>query len=225
MNDPSVTPGAPTPGAPTPGVGAPTAERPASRRAQATRAALLAAGERLLAAGGLDALTSTRVAEAAGVSTGTFYVHFDDKHALLAELFARRLDEVASAVEAELSSDHLLDRGLAATLRGAVEVVAAGYRDHAPVLRAALGRMGARADLRAVYWQRHARATRALERFVQRAQAAGMAGEVAPRETALAMLVLTEGLNHPVVLAADDAAAGVRARLADALAALLRPGG
>lgn len=193
-----------------------------SPRARATREALLGAGERLLGEGGLDALTSTRVAEAAGVSTGTFYAYFDDKHALLAELFARCLDEVIDAVEAQLISDHLLDLGLVATLHGAVETVAAGYRHHAPVLRAALGRMGSRADLRAVYWQRHARAVAGLERFVQRASAAGMAGDGASRETALAILVLTEGLNHPVVLGADDDAAGVRARLADALAALVR---
>lgn len=196
-----------------------------SPRARATRAALVAAGERLLVDGGLDRLTSTRVAEAADVSTGTFYAYFDDKHALLADLFARRLDDVMDAVEAQLTSDHLLDRGVVATLQEAVEVVADGYRTHAPVLRAALGRMGSRAELRAVYWHRHARAVAALERFVQRARAAGMAGEVAPRETALAMLVLTEGLNHPVVLADDEAAPAVRARLAGALAALLDPAG
>lgn len=193
-----------------------------SPRARATREALLSAGERLLAEGGLDALTSTRVAEAAGVSTGTFYVYFADKHQLLAELFARCLDDVTDAVDDQLTSDHLLDLGLQATLHGAVEMVAAGYRHRAPVLRAALGRMSSRADLRAVYWQRHARAVEVLERFVQRAAAAGMAGDVPPRETALAILVLTEGVNHPVALASDAAAAGVRARVADALAALVR---
>lgn len=212
MNDSSVAAGRPGTGR---GAGA------GSPRARATREALVDAGERLLGHGGLDALTSTRVAEAAGVSIGTFYAYFGDKHELLAELFARCLDEVTDAVEGQLTSDHLLDLGLGATLRGAVELVAAGYRRHAPVLRAALGRMSSRADLRAVYWQRHARAVEVLERFVQRASAAGMAGDVAPRETALAILVLTEGLNHPVVLAADDAAGGVRARLADALAALV----
>lgn len=203
-----------------------TAEQGArTARAHATREALVAAGERLVHDGGLDALTSTRVARAAGVATGTFYAYFDDKHALLVELFARCLDQVTDAVEAELTSDHLLDLGLVTTLHGAVEVVAGGYRRHAAVLRAALGRMGSRADLRAVYWQRHARAVDVLERFVQRAAAAGMAGDVAPRETALAILVLTEGLNHPVVLGDDDVAADVRARLAGALAGLLHESG
>src|SRR5687768_6234446 len=65
---------------------------PRTARGLATREALLGALEEQIAAAGFDGLTSTSVAAAAGVSTGTFYGYFDDKHDALAGLFALRLD-------------------------------------------------------------------------------------------------------------------------------------
>jgi AcrR family transcriptional regulator len=197
---------------------------PLSPRAAATEAALLDAGERLLAAGGLEAATSTAIAAAAGVSTGTFYAYFADKHALLAALFAARLDDLVDRVEGVLTADNLLDLGLEATLARAVDLVVEGYRAHAPVLRAALARVPVRDDLRTLYWARHARSVTVLERFLRRGAAAGMVRGGDVEVLAHATLVLTQGLNNPVLLGGDTPLAdAVRAELSGALAVLLRP--
>jgi AcrR family transcriptional regulator len=59
-----------------------------------TRRRLLEAGTELFAEGGLSAVTSTAIASRAGVATGTFYLHFPDKHALFEELVGQALEEM-----------------------------------------------------------------------------------------------------------------------------------
>jgi len=66
-----------------------TAQEPSgapARSRTATRARLLEAGTELFAAEGLHAVSSARIARAAGVASGTFYLHFKDKHALFHEI-------------------------------------------------------------------------------------------------------------------------------------------
>src|SRR5262245_16272243 len=48
---------------------------------------------------GFDHLTTTRVAERAGVSVGTLYQYFPNKHALLFSVLEQHLNRVAGAVE------------------------------------------------------------------------------------------------------------------------------
>lgn len=197
---------------------------PDGGKARATYEALLAAAERLLEAEGLPGLNSTAVAAEAGVATGTFYTYFADKDALLGALFARRLDDIARAVEEVFSGDALLAAGLEATLHAAVERVLQGYRAHATVIRAALGRIPDSALLRAVYWERHERAAAAVARFVRRGAAAGLIRRGKPESLALAMLVIVQGLNHPVVLAGEPGQSRALAEhLVRALTGLLQP--
>ena len=59
-----------------------------------TRRKLIAAGTELFAEGGVRAVTSTAIARRAGVATGTFYLHFPDKHALYEELVDDALQEM-----------------------------------------------------------------------------------------------------------------------------------
>jgi AcrR family transcriptional regulator len=202
---------------------------PASSRARATYGQLLDAAEGLLAGGGFEAMTSTAVAGAAGVSTGTFYTYFPDKHAVLAALFARCLDDLVARVAAVLTADRLLDDGLDATVAAVVDLVVAGYRDAGPVLRAALARVPVRDDLRAVYWQRHAQATEAVTRFLRRGAAAGLVRRDDHPAVAQAVLLLVQGLNHPVLTDGrrrpGASARAVRAQLARALVGLLAAAG
>jgi AcrR family transcriptional regulator len=178
-----------------------------SGRGRATRAALLSALESELGRVGFDGTTSTAVAAAAGVSTGTFYGYFADKHAALAALFAHRLDELVDAVDGVLTADNLLDLGLEATMRLAVDRVVAAYRSHAGALRSALAQIPADARLRAVYWERHERAVAVAVRFVERGVAAGLIRAEPPaRVLAQALLVLTQALHHPVVTSPEDPA-------------------
>jgi AcrR family transcriptional regulator len=60
----------------------------------------------LLAMGGPDRLTTTRVAERAGVSVGTLYQYFPNKHSLLLLVLKKHHDRVASAVELACRRNH-----------------------------------------------------------------------------------------------------------------------
>ena len=70
---------------------------PSSRRAQQkeeTRAQLLMAAREAFAAHGFEGTTIRDIARRADVATGTVFVHFPDKSALLAEVFHAQLEEV-----------------------------------------------------------------------------------------------------------------------------------
>lgn len=86
-----------------------TTERPVSghtARRLETRRKLLAAGMELFADRGTAAVTSTAIARQAGVATGTFYLHFDDKH----ELFDVLVEEALDEIRAQFHPDHLAPR-------------------------------------------------------------------------------------------------------------------
>ncbi|MEM7412414.1 MAG: helix-turn-helix domain-containing protein [Myxococcota bacterium] len=59
-----------------------------------TRRRLLEAGTELFARDGVRAVTTSAIARQAGVATGTFYLHFPDKHALFEELADAALEEM-----------------------------------------------------------------------------------------------------------------------------------
>ena len=199
-------------------------QEPPGGKARATYESLLAAAGRVLAADGLPGLNSTAVAAEAGVATGTFYTYFADKDAVLAALFARRLDDISHAVAEALAGEALTAEGLEPALRGAVRAVLDGYRAHATVIRAALARIPDSPLLRAVYWERHQRASAEVGRFLRRGAAAGVVRRGGHQTLALAMLVIVQGLNHPVVLAGDPRhVAAVSEHLVRALAGMLRP--
>ncbi|MGA2988042.1 MAG: TetR/AcrR family transcriptional regulator [Terriglobia bacterium] len=60
----------------------------------------------LLAMGGPNRLTTTRVAERAGVSVGTLYRYFSNKQSLLLSVLKKHHDHVASAVELACRRNH-----------------------------------------------------------------------------------------------------------------------
>ena len=68
-----------------------------------TRRRLLDAGTELFAESGLRAVTSTAIARRAGVATGTFYLHFPDKHALFEELVRAALAEMRAQLDPDRS--------------------------------------------------------------------------------------------------------------------------
>jgi len=73
-------------------------KRPMQRRSQATVSAMLEASIQVLVAVGYHRLTTTRVAERAGVSVGTLYQYFPNKQALMVATAGRHLDAVVAAV-------------------------------------------------------------------------------------------------------------------------------
>lgn len=82
----------------------------------ATVDAIRTAAIQVLLSGGVSGLTTTRVAERAGVSVGTMYQYFPHKQALLFAILARQLELVEHAVLA--AAHRLTGRDLAAIATG-----------------------------------------------------------------------------------------------------------
>ena len=72
---------------------------PVQARSALTVDAILDAAIQVLLREGKERLTTTRVAERAGVSVGTLYQYFPNKSALLQAALQRHMNEVAGAVE------------------------------------------------------------------------------------------------------------------------------
>lgn len=69
-----------------------------TRRAETTRARIRSAANDLFLDRGVDGTTVDAIVERAGVSKGTFYVHYDRKEDLLLEYGLRRLERVRQMV-------------------------------------------------------------------------------------------------------------------------------
>jgi AcrR family transcriptional regulator len=97
-------------------------KRPVQARAQATTDALVDATLQVLVREGYQRLTTTRVAERAGVSVGTLYQYFPDKRSLVTALkvryFGLMLDAVGHAVSSAAHGplEHVLRASLAALI-------------------------------------------------------------------------------------------------------------
>jgi AcrR family transcriptional regulator len=76
---------------------------PVQTRAAVTVGAISEATIQVLLDDGAERLTTTRVAERAGVSVGTLYQYYPNKHSLLFAVLADHLDRVAAAVETACS--------------------------------------------------------------------------------------------------------------------------
>ena len=76
--------------------------RPKQRRARQTVEAVLDAVIRLLKRDGSDAITTNRIAEAAGVSIGSVYQYFPDKSAIFSALHQRHIDQIDRMVQNKL---------------------------------------------------------------------------------------------------------------------------
>ncbi len=81
-------------------------KRPRQARAEATLDAIFEATIQLLVTDGPHRLTTTRVAERAGVSVGTMYQYFPHKQALLYALNERYLEMLSEKIEATCRAHH-----------------------------------------------------------------------------------------------------------------------
>jgi AcrR family transcriptional regulator len=92
---------------------------PVQARAAVTVGAISEAAIQVLLSHGADRLTTTRVAERAGVSVGTLYQYFPNKRSLLFAVFEDHLDKVTKAVESACWRAHR--QPLAQMIRQVVE--------------------------------------------------------------------------------------------------------
>lgn len=81
-------------------------KKPRQARSKATVNAIFEATIQVLVADGPRRLTTTRVAERAGVSVGTMYQYFPHKQALFYALNERYLDTLAESVERTCKAQH-----------------------------------------------------------------------------------------------------------------------
>jgi AcrR family transcriptional regulator len=92
---------------------------PVQARSTVTVEAISEATIQVLLSHGAERLTTTRVADRAGVSVGTLYQYFPNKQSLLYAVFEEHLEKVASAVEA--ACDQACHQPLESMIRQVVE--------------------------------------------------------------------------------------------------------
>lgn len=110
-----------------------TRRTPRQPRSEATVTAILEAAFQLLEADGVEALTTNRIAERAGVSIGTLYQYFGGKQAILAALAQKRAGEARDRI-AELV---IAGPGIGA-IRTIVRTLATAFEGSAATRRALL---------------------------------------------------------------------------------------
>ena len=102
-------------------------KRPIQARSEATVSALFEATFQVLLAVGYRRLTTTRVAERAGVSVGTLYQYFPNRQALIISVIERYLEDIVTSVE--LASRDLNGRSLDELATALVDIfIAAKYK-------------------------------------------------------------------------------------------------
>lgn len=110
---------------------------PRQARSAATVEAIRTATIQVLLAEGVARLTTTRVAERAGVSVGTMYQYFPHKEALLFALVREKVEAIARAMEA--AAQALAGRPLMAIADGLAEAWLAAKTDDIVGARAVYG--------------------------------------------------------------------------------------
>jgi AcrR family transcriptional regulator len=76
--------------------------QPAQRRSKQTVEAVLDAVLRVSKRDGIEAVTTNRIAEVAGVSVGSIYQYFPDKRAIFGALHARHVEAISRVIEGAL---------------------------------------------------------------------------------------------------------------------------
>jgi AcrR family transcriptional regulator len=109
-------------------------KQPVQGRSTATVEALYQASIQVLLELGYRKLTTTRVAERAGVSVGSLYQYFPNREALIAAVIARHLESVLAVVERQARA--LRGRRLSEIVCGLVDAVVAAKAASLDISRA-----------------------------------------------------------------------------------------
>jgi AcrR family transcriptional regulator len=108
-------------------------KRPRQARSRVLFDALVEATQRVLIKEGVEAVTTARVAEVAGVSIGSLYQYFPSRESLIAAVIDHKIEadirELMPVIEA------LRHASLDAVIHGLVELAVRFYRDETPLYR------------------------------------------------------------------------------------------
>jgi len=134
--------------------------QPSQERSRQTVRAVLDATVKLLKRDGVDAITTNRVAEVAGVCIGSLYQYFPDKRAIFVALHGRHADAIGGLIDSTVAGPAAssLDQLLPALMNGLIDAHAAEPELHElldrEIPRRAGGAPGLPAALRAVIAER-----------------------------------------------------------------------
>ena len=112
--------------------------QPQQSRSQETWNAILEAAATLFDTQGYEPTTTHQIAAQAGVSVGALYRYFDDKEAVLKELYRRESSSLRERALAQFSIADLVSRDLPAILRKTLALAFQVYRER-PGLRRVFG--------------------------------------------------------------------------------------
>lgn len=164
-----------------------------------TEEAIVAAMERLLAQG--NSFTSVSVeelAQEAGISRSTFYMHFRDKGELVRRLMNHVTAELVGALAVWFESPQGNDRNrLLAAIRG----VAQAYEKHRAIMHAIVETTAYDADVARLFQEMLARLAGEARNLVKRAQRKGLADAELPLEVADALTWMVERCCHQLLAA------------------------
>ncbi|MFR9728362.1 TetR/AcrR family transcriptional regulator [Saccharopolyspora sp. MS10] len=125
----------------------PMRREPAQERSRAMVARILAAGHAVLLRHGYDRASTGRIAEAAGVSPGSLYQYFPDKHALLGEVIDQHTDRLRTRVSRAFVAN-LAGRSVVEAVRGNVIALLEAFEQNAGLLRVIYEQLPPAADTR-----------------------------------------------------------------------------
>lgn len=108
-------------------------KEPHQERARITMEAIIVAATRVLEREGLERLTTTRIAEVAGVSVGSLYQYFPNREAIVGAIIDRQLDSMLRAFRELVAtfSGLALEAGVTSVLFGLLEVARVHEKLHA----------------------------------------------------------------------------------------------
>ena len=165
--------------------------------------------------------TADEVAARGNSSPATFFTYFPTKEDAVAAAFSIALDELVDVTESGLRIEQLLDEGLETVCTDFTSSCIGYFREHALIFRLALTRLPTNKTIRNGFRDRQARALEHYRRFIDLGQKSGLVRAGDTGVMADVLLVMTQGLNNPALIARREAA--VEAELAQTLHRHLAP--
>ncbi|MGI9623421.1 MAG: TetR/AcrR family transcriptional regulator [Acidimicrobiales bacterium] len=174
-----------------------TVRTPATARSRRTREHLAMATHRQLRDHGI--LAPDAIAEAADVSTATFYAHFASHDDAIAAALDISLASIVGVAEQHFHIEALIEHGLEMVVADLVTGMHEVFREENLVMRAAQARMSSHQPTRETYRGHEARSLQHLTRQIELGQKAGILRDGSPEMRATSLLVHLQGLHNPLL--------------------------
>jgi AcrR family transcriptional regulator len=167
---------------------APATRRRKPRKGDLTSQAILDTAERLLEQRPLDEIAVDELTTGAGISRSTFYFHFESREAVLYALAERITDDLYRSASVWLRRG---GESPAVALRRAIEATLVLWRQHGPVLRAAVRARDTDPQLRRFWAEVGRRFIDSAAEQIEGERAAGLALPGPPPARSLALVLVS----------------------------------